>query len=253
LHNRKFIILISFIIILLILYIFFITNITLSKKNTFKNNQKIQATANKKEDKSQVGEKAENNKADIKEKIFAFKFEEAEQDLLKFKESNESNFSKNADLKEMLNELALMANFKEMRERNENKRIIELIKSFKNSDDFFASIMWLEDSDRKYLIESSESLNPVFYGNVKIINKREISLKDLNDLYNIKSKIENIDKCIEYKFEIENYNLLAYIIKADDNLYLYSITETEEGKTPYFTIEEWDKFYEETQKNLDKN
>lgn len=184
--------------------------------------------------------------------LFKLDFLEANKYFYEAMEDKKFNESQ-SDLKIKYQETAILANFYDLREREEFDMIKELIRTLTDTDVFFASVMWLDTENRKPFIASSESINPVFYDGMTVLDKRIVTENEVEDIKGVSKVFKNLEEIHEYRFEIEGNILLAYVIKNNDKLYVYKITEEIKGSTPYSTIREWDDFLSNVKSRKDES
>lgn len=174
--------------------------------------------------------------------ISQFNFAKAERylaDTLKEYDINNSPaFNK---IEKLYHDLPSMAYFPYMLETGQINLLKDIIKDLEDSENFFISVMWLDRADRESFIYMNDSINPVFYGGVKVLKKEIVDEENINE--EIRRRFEDIDEVIKFEFDIEDNILLAYIVKSNGKFHLFKIVEKEEGTTHYLTIKEWRDFY----------
>lgn len=148
-------------------------------------------------------------------------------------------------------ELALMSKFESMKEYGEDSYLRESIEGLRVPDNFLISVMWLDSFERRYLIKTSKSLNPIFNGGVIIKKSKIVEKEDSPHLKNVEISIKDIKEIIEYEIEIEENELLAYVVvDSSGNLFFYTMIEKVEGSTSYITIEKLDSYLNTIKGNL---
>lgn len=144
-------------------------------------------------------------------------------------------------IKKMYHDLALMSKFEYLVESKQENILKNMIQNLQDVENFFISVMWLDRADRESFIYMNDSINPVFYGGVKVLKKEIVDEENIHE--EIRRRFEDIDEVIKFEFDIEDNILLAYIVKSNDKFHLFKIVEKEEGTTHYLTIKEWRDFY----------
>lgn len=138
-------------------------------------------------------------------------------------------------------DVSIAEHFIGMKDQGNILTVKNLINTLKDEDVFLASTMWLDTVNRKSFIISSDSLNPVVDEGINVVKKEELDLES-KELANVKAILKNIDKAFKYEFESEGNVLTALLVRNNDKLYIYKISEKEVGSTSYPTIREWDLF-----------
>ena len=174
--------------------------------------------------------------------FYRFEFLEAHEktveELLKYQEDTLPK-----QMKDLRDETATISNFQAMLESKNRGMVVETIKRLQNEDCFFASVLFLKEEDRRYLIESIKSINPVFYGAMEDVQKQEITesyvllgMEELNEL-------SQVEKVYQYEFKVEGNLIRAYLAKTNGNLRFIKMTGDAGNKIKYHTIEESDLFF----------
>lgn len=148
-------------------------------------------------------------------------------------------------IKGMYDEFPIICKFSDLLSYGENQLLIDSIKSLKDNENFFISVMWLEMGNREYFIETTDSVNPVFSGGITVLDRNIVKAEDREVLGRVGDKIKDIEEIVEYKFDIEGNVLLAYIVEGKDRLHFYKIVEEVEDSTYYYTISEWQDLFRE--------
>lgn len=270
--NKKIITLITFMTIIIICFVFFISTVLIN--NTANKNMDKKASADEEVvsiDKNVNGTKdytettnytskeledgisygdgtkimteqiAKNIEQKVRGMVSQFEFSKAEKYLTNTLEEYDIEKSPAFNkIKNLYYDLPSMVNFPYMLESGEIDLLKNIIWDLDDVENFFVSIMWLERAERQSFIYMNDSINPVFYGRIKILSKEKVDKENIQD--DIKRRFENIDEVIKIEFDIEDNTLLAYIVKSNDKFNLFKIEEKEKGSTHYLTINEWNEF-----------
>lgn len=147
------------------------------------------------------------------------------------------------DIQLLREETAMLSNFKAMLESNHSDRVIDAIKSLKDVDAFLASSLFLNQEDRRYLISSIKSINPVFKGTVELISKKNITENYLSDEIEELHSMTSVEEVYRHEFKIEGNIVRSYIVKTEGKFRIATMIGDTSNKTHYYTIEEWDSLF----------
>lgn len=245
-------------------YLFVFKNFLIPK--TLESNKKIEDTNVKVVNQLNLGEDHLEGKRELSQGIANIAESRAREDIYNFNfidavnklESTISDYSFESlsnyeNLKNIQIDLIVMSHFEQMLERNDVNRLKDSIRNLNDLENFFISVMWLDRANREDLIFSNESINPIFDGGIRIIDKRKINKNEKSFLSRVDTSFSDIQDIYEVEFEIENNELLAYIIVNNDRYVFYNILEKNKGSTHYLTIKEWEKAYQNTFQNNSSN
>lgn len=146
-------------------------------------------------------------------------------------------------IKVLREETALLSNFKAMLESNHSDMVIDAIKSLKDVDAFLASSLFLNQEDRRYLIESIKSINPVFKGTINLISKKNITEDYLSEGIEELHSMTSIEEVYRHEFKLEGNIVRSYIVKTEGEFRIATMIGDASNKTRYYTIEEWDSLF----------
>lgn len=218
------------------------------KKTIYDKNNHITYSFNNKNGNILTESIAKTIEEKTRKKILQFKFLEAHDYMADaISEYDIENSPAFKSIEGMYRDLAIICALPQVLEDGNNMQVLEMIKSLNDNENFFIISMWLDDELRKYLLCKKDSINPVFIGNIKIIEKKTINADDSKHLTDVERVIEDVQEIVKYRFEIEDNELCAYIIQAKDGFYFYKITREVEGTNYYPTVEEWEKIWKETE------
>jgi Na+-transporting methylmalonyl-CoA/oxaloacetate decarboxylase gamma subunit len=182
-------------------------------------------------------------KAEVNDKISSFDFLEAHEFV--YEESLKYNDeSMPEDINVLLEDTAIMSNVKGVLNSGDNDIAVSLVKSLKNEDVFLIGTLFLEDTERRYIIETTESINPVFYGDIEIISKENISDSYKEENIFELNRLENVREVYKHEFKIEGNRIWSYIARTDERLRFIKMIQDENNEITYYTIEEWDENFE---------
>lgn len=161
--------------------------------------------------------------------------------------SNSPDFD---NLKDMYFDLPVMIQFEHLKSYNENNQLIQLINGLRDSENYFVSVMWLDRKERENFIYMNDSVNPVFAGELEVLNKNRIVDFNIEELDGLSKRFSNIEYVDEIEFEIEGNVLIAYIAKVNGKFMFFRMIEKFEDTTIYYTIKEWNELQNEIKGNL---
>lgn len=205
----------------------------------------VEANANRIEMTSREVKKV---KSEAENLIYNFNFARAHDFLygesLKYKEETIPE-----DIKIMIEETALMSSFDmSLMQEETTWGILDTIRGFKNEDNFLASILYLEHKQRKYIIESVDSVNPIFVERkIDVLKKEDVTNEfDRNKLDTLYQKEKDaIDKIYKHTFLIEGNKLESYIVNIDGKLKFISMEQVTSNGAKYYTIKEGMELFNE--------
>ncbi|MFF2531562.1 hypothetical protein ACFVS2_21880 [Brevibacillus sp. NPDC058079] len=120
--------------------------------------------------------------------------------------------------------------------------MVGILNSIKDPENALLGTLVLNDRYRAEIILEQGSLNPIFSGGVRILNKSTEATGDIYvDVINMYPNVKTLHKL---DFEIEGHHLVSYVIEfADGYSRVYTVLPVEGVKTPYKTILQWKKIY----------